>query len=168
MNFVRLLVAFFAFVAAPVAAQSPFGDIAAMDDTVLAQERGGFTLPGGIELDMAIIQETSIDGELVLRSSYTLADGGPVVSIEQVSQGVSVQTEGDNRGSRVTIEVPGTQVSHLAGRATGSVITNTANDRSISTMTTIDLDLSNMEVGSIGSLIPTLGTLARETASFGF
>lgn len=168
MRVIRFLCALFAFVAAPVAAQSPFGEIAAMDNTALAQERGGFTLPGGIELDMAILQETSIDGELVLRSSYVLSETGPVVSIEQVSQGVSVQTAGDDTNSRVTIEVPGTQVSHFAGRATGSVITNTADNRTISTVTTIDLDLSNMDVGSIGSLVPTLGTLARDTASLKF
>lgn len=168
MRVIRFLCALFAFVAAPAVAQSPFGEIVAMDNTALAQERGGFTLPGGIELDMAILQETSIDGELVLRSSYVLSETGPVVSIEQVSQGVSVQTAGDDTNSRVTIEVPGTQVSHLAGRATGSVITNTADNRTISTVTTIDLDLSNMDIGSIGSLVPTLGTLARDTASLKF
>ncbi len=167
MRFIRFLVALFAFVAAPVAAQSPFGDVAAMDEVALAQERGGFILPGGIDLDIAIQQETSIDGELVLRSTYALADGGPIVSIEQVSQGVSVTTEGDDTSSRVTIEVPGTSVSHLMGRVTGSIITNSADDRTISTVTNIDLDLSRMEAGSLGSLIPTLGTLARDTANLG-
>ena len=132
------------------------------------EERGGFILPGGIDLDLVVRQETSIDGELVLRSSFELAEGAPVVSIEQVSQGVSVQTEGDDATTRVTVAVPGTQVSHLAGQATGSIIANTANDRTISTVTSVDLDLSRLEVGSIGSLIPTLGALARETASFGF
>lgn len=168
MRFIRFIIALFAFVAAPVAAQSPFGDVAAMDEAALANERGGFILPGGIDIDLAIQQETSIDGELVLRSTYVLAEGGPVVSIEQVSQGVSVRTDGDDTSSRVTITVPGTEVSHLMGRATGSVITNTADDRTISTVTTIDLDLSRMAVGSIGSLMPTLGTLAQDSASFSF
>ncbi len=168
MRFIRYIAVLFAFLAAPVAAQTPFGDVAAMDDAALAGERGGFEFPGGLDLDIAILQETSIDGELILRSSYVLAEGGPVVSIEQVSQGVSVQTDGDDTSSRVTISVPGTQVSHLMGRATGSIITNTADDRSITTVTTIDLDLSRMAVGQIGSLIPTLGTLAEDTANFSF
>lgn len=168
MRFIRLLAVLFAFIAAPVAAQSPFGDVAAMDDAELADERGGFLLPGGIDLDLVIAQETSIDGELVLRSSYVLAEGAPIVSIEHVSQGVSAVTEGDDSRMRVTIEVPGTEVSHLMGRVTGSVIANTADNRTISTITTVDLDLSRMDVGSIGSLQPTLGALAWETASFGF
>ncbi|MEP2735375.1 MAG: hypothetical protein ABJP34_03675 [Erythrobacter sp.] len=169
MRFLRLLAVLFAFLAAPVAAQSsPFGDVAAMDDAELADERGGFLLPGGIDLDMVIAQETSIDGELVLRSSYVLAEGAPIVSIEHVSQGVLATTEGNDTRMRVTIEVPGTEVSHLMGRATGSVIANTADNRTISTITTVDLDLSRMDVGSIGSLQPNLGLLALETASFGF
>ncbi len=168
MRFIRFLAVILAFVAAPVAAQSPFGAVAAMDDAALAGERGGFILPGGIDLDMAITQETSIDGELVLRSSYVLAEGGPVVSIEQVSQDVSVETDGDDTGSRITISVPQTQVVHLAGRATGSIITNSADDRTISTVTTIDLDLSRMATGQIGSLIPSLGSLAEDAANFSF
>ena len=82
---VRLILAVFAIVASPAAAQSPFGDTAAMDDAELAEARGGFILPGGLDLDFAIFQETSVDGELVLRSSYVLAETGPVVSVEQVS-----------------------------------------------------------------------------------
>jgi hypothetical protein len=172
MRFVRFLAAILAFLAVPAAASStggnaPFGDAVAMDSHELAEERGGFILPGGIDLDLVVRQETSIDGQLVLRSSFALAEGAPVVSIEQVSQGVSVQTEGDDATTRVTVAVPGTQVSHLAGQATGSIITNTANNRTISTVTSVDLDLSRLEVGSIGSLIPTLGALARETASYG-
>ena len=42
MRFLRLLAVLFAFLAAPVAAQSsPFGDAPAMDDAELADERGG-------------------------------------------------------------------------------------------------------------------------------
>ena len=168
MRVLHLFVAMLAFLAAPAAAQSPFGDVTALDDSLLAEERGGFSLPGGIELDMTIRQETSIDGQLVLRSSYLLSETGPVVSIEQVSEGLAVTTVEEETGGRIVIEMPGTQVSHLMGRATGSVIENTADNRVISTITTIDLDLSRMEVGSIGSLIPTLGSLAVDTASFGF
>lgn len=168
MRIVRLLIAFLGLVAAPLAAQSPFGDVAAMDDAALAQERGGILLPGGIDLDIAVLQETRIDGELVLRSSYMLAESGPIVSVEQVSKDASVISALDETGSLVLIEVPGTQVAHLAGAATGSVIANEANNRTISTVTMVDIDLSRMAVGQIGSLIPTLGSLAEETASFGY
>ncbi len=168
MRLFRIFLAFFAFVAAPAAAQSPFGDAAAMDDAALADERGGFELPGGMDLDFAVFQETRIDGELVLRSTYALTDTGPVVSVEQVSDAADLDVIEDDNGSRVTIAMDGTRVSHLAGRATGSVILNTADNRIIDTVTTVDLDLSRMAVGQAGSLIPRLGDLARETASFGF
>lgn len=168
MRLIRIILAMLAMMASPVAAQSPFGDEAVMDEAELADARGGFLLPNGIELEMAVSQETSIDGELVLRSSYVLADGAPVVSIEQLSQNVSVSTEESDTGNRITITLPGTRVSHLAGRATGSVIENTADNRQISTITTVDIDLSANAIGQVGSLFPTLGTLAQEAASFSF
>ncbi|MEP0189469.1 MAG: hypothetical protein ABJP70_02670 [Erythrobacter sp.] len=168
MRLFRILLAFFALVAAPVAAQSPFGDVAAMDDVALADERGGFELPGGMDLDFAVLQETRIDGALVLRSTYTLTDTGPIVSVEQVSENADLDVIEDENGSRVSIALDGTRVSHLAGQATGSVILNTGNNRIIDTVTTVDLDLSRMAVGQVGSLIPRIGDLAQDTASFGF
>ena len=168
MRLFRILLAFFALVAAAAAAQSPFDDVAAMDDAALAGERGGFELPGGMNLDFAVFQETRIDGELVLRSTYGLTDTGPVVSVEQVSDSADLDVIEDENGSRVTIALDGTRVTHLAGQATGSVILNTADNRIIDTVTTVDLDLSRMAVGQVGSLIPRLGDLARETVSFGF
>lgn len=168
MRLFRIFFAFFALVAAPAAAQSPFGDVAAMDDAALATERGGFELPGGMDLDFAVFQETRIDGELVLRSTYALTDTGPVVSVEQVSENADLDVIEDANGSRVSIALDGTRVSHLAGQATGSVILNTANNRIIDTVTTVDLDLSRMAVGQVGSLIPRIGNLAQDTASFGF
>lgn len=165
---ISLFVTFFAILAAPAAAQSPFGDAVAMEDAALAKERGGFILPGGIDLDFAIFQETSVDGEIVLRSSYVLDETGPVVSVEQVSDTGNVTAVEDASGSEVSISFEGTRISHLAGDRTGSVIANTADNRTISTVTTVDIDLSRTAVGQIGSLIPRLGTLARETASFGF
>lgn len=164
----RLFCLFIALVAAPAAAQSPFGDAALMDDAELAEARGGFVMPGGIDMDFAIFQETSVDGELILRSSYTLAETGPVVSVEQVSDTGSVETLEDARGSEVTISIEDSRITHLAGQVTGSVIANVADNRTITTVTTVDIDLSRTAVGQVGSLIPTLGTLARETASFGF
>ncbi len=164
----RLFCLLLALVAAPAAAQSPFGDAAAMDDAELAEARGGFLMPGGIDLDFAILQETRVDGELVLRSSYTLADTGPVVSVEQVSGTGRVETLANERGSEVTINLEGSRITHLAGNLTGSVIANVADNRTITTVTSVDIDLSRTAVGQVGSLIPTLGTLARDTASFGF
>ena len=167
-HLMRLFIACFAILAVPAAAQSPFGDVQAMDNAELANERGGFILPGGVDLDFAIFQETSVDGKLILRSSYVLAENGPVVSVEQVSDTGSVEAlQGDN-GSRVTIEIEGSKITHLAGRVTGSAIANVADNRTITTVTTVDIDLSRTAVGQVGSLIPRLGSLARETASFGF
>ena len=163
----RLFLAVFAILAHPAAAQSLFGDAVALDDAELAEARGGFIMPGGIDLDFAIFQETSVDGEIILRSSYVLADTGPVVSVEQVSDTGSVEALEDASGSTVTIEMDGTRVTHLAGQVTGSAITNIADNRTITTVTTVDIDLSRTSLGEVGSLIPTLGTLAQETALLG-
>lgn len=165
---VRLLLACFAFVAAPVAAHSPFGDAPAMADAELAEARGGFILPGGIDMDFAILQETSVDGELLVRSSYILAETGPVVSVEQVSDKGRVNSLQTADASVVTIDMDGTLIAHFAGTLTGSAIANTADNRTITTVTTVNIDLSRNAVGQVGSLIPRLGSLARETASFGF
>ncbi|MCK0127366.1 hypothetical protein [Erythrobacter sp. F6033] len=150
------------------AAQSPFGDAAPVQDAELAEQRGGFVLPGGIDIGIAITQETSINGQLLFRTSYRIDDTGPVISVDRVGDGISVTTTGDPTRTQLSVEVPGTAVSHLIGRTTGSVIANTANDRTIDTITTIDLDLSNMTVGSVGSLFPRLGSIARQTADFSF
>jgi hypothetical protein len=49
-------------------AVSPFGDVAAVPETELAEARGMFVAPDGTEIALSIQMDTVVDGTLVLRS----------------------------------------------------------------------------------------------------
>jgi hypothetical protein len=54
-------------------------------------------------------------------------------------------------GTQVVLNTGQTEIRHLAGQTYGTMIANTANNVTIDTTTTINIDLSNMPPLSIGS-----------------
>ncbi len=62
--------------ATPAFAESPFDDAKRVDDRDLAQMRGGFAIPGGIGVALAVQMDVAVDGALVLRTVFR-ADQGP-------------------------------------------------------------------------------------------
>jgi hypothetical protein len=46
-----------------------------LPDPVLAEHRGGFQLPGGLDIGLAVRTQTAIDGRVVLATVFTVADG---------------------------------------------------------------------------------------------
>jgi hypothetical protein len=75
-----------------------------------------------------------------------VANGAPV----QTAAGTYSLSQND-RGNVVTYDAAGIQVQQLVGQATGVAIANTANNRSIDTSTTVNVDLSNVPVAQIAS-----------------
>ncbi len=63
-------------------------------------------------------------------------------------------------GSRITLDAQGLSISHLIGGATGSIITNTVNNRTIDTVTTVSIDVHNSEALSLGSSLLRVDGLA--------
>ena len=74
------------------------------------------------------------------------ANGAPV----QTASGSYSLTSTD-RGDVVTYAGPSIEVQHLIGQAAGVVIANTANNRTIDTTSTINIDMQNVPVAAISS-----------------
>ena len=62
------------------ATASPFTN--PLIDEKLSSMRGGFTLPGGLQVALGVTTESRIDGQLVLRSTFTLGDGAQSLQVE--------------------------------------------------------------------------------------
>lgn len=67
--------------AAPVFDAGPpvFGDAPPLSDAVLAQHRGGFRLPNGIDVNLTVQTITAVDGAVVLKTVVTIDEGRPRV-----------------------------------------------------------------------------------------
>lgn len=206
----------------------PFGDASAVEDSELADMRGGIRTPDGIEISVGIDIQTRVDGILALRTIVSTDDGsirvfaggtskgggstgseasvakpqangtasaaasdmaspppsvmvarsasgttitvdrapvsdfrvssGPIgtidldgaVEIDVVAGGDSLQTRNgaisltrDQRGTTIALESTDLSVRHLIGTATGVIQANTAADRTVSTVATINIELMN-------------------------
>jgi hypothetical protein len=69
--------------AAPAAAEdAPAFGQAPVSDADLAEQRGGFTLPGGVGVSIAVQSDTSVNGVLLLRTIFVAAaNSAPTLSI---------------------------------------------------------------------------------------
>ena len=129
---------------------------ASVPDTELAAQRGGFTLPSGIDVALTVQTQTSVNGVEVLRSVFRAEQGPPTLTVyaprDGQSAAVDTGTASDGgvvvqtaRGGQLNAELRGSDLSitHLAGTAFGSAIANSGNDRTIDTQTSVGLDLHN-------------------------
>lgn len=88
----RALLTTLLLAAAPASAESPFGT--PVPDAELANMRGGIALPNGIDVSIAVRTETSVDGNLLLRSVYALANGPATLQLFAPAPGHNVKTGG--------------------------------------------------------------------------
>ena len=85
---------------------------------------------------------------------------GPAVA---ASSGV-ISLANDDRGARVTLVTPSVQVDHLVGQATGAVVFNTASNRVIDTVSSVNVDLVGIPAGLSGGIL-MVNRLAADAAS---
>jgi hypothetical protein len=161
-----------------------YPDTAAMTDPQLAAARGGFDLPNGLQIMLAVTTETRIDGQLSVRSSWQVANGAPVLTVQgrdpstgqlvtldpTVGGGVItadgvIRLQNGPDGARVLLNGTGIDVAHLAGRALGSVISNSANDRVVDVLTTVQIDIANASPELIGSALLRVDDIAANAGS---
>jgi hypothetical protein len=69
--------------------QPPFA-VETVPDTVLAEQRGGFRLPSGIEVTLAIDTLTAVNGAIVLHTVTKIAPGSPITSVYVPEHGETV------------------------------------------------------------------------------
>lgn len=84
--------------ATPAVGENPFG-APAVSDAELSEMRGGFALPGGIDLSIVVRTETSVDGNLLLRSVYALDQGPATLQVFAPAPGQTVATGRGSAGS---------------------------------------------------------------------
>lgn len=108
---------------------------------------------------------------LVEGGASSLEAGPGQQRIEPAANGAAVSTPSgtvqlfnDESGSQVVLNGDSLELRHMVGNFTGSVIANTANDRSISTVVTVNVDLQNSAV-PLGNALLRLEAIAMEAAS---
>lgn len=114
-----------------------------VDAATLDRARGGFTTPGGLAVSLGIERLVSINGELVSRTSFQIADVGSL-SAEQARETSAAL-------SAVKLIQNGSENIYMAAFSNdvlgGTVIQNTLNDQQIASQTII-----NSSVNSAGLL----------------
>lgn len=169
--------------ATPPATANPFGK-AAVPAEALEKMRGGFALPGGLDVSIAVQSNTSLNGAVVLRTQFLAGSGTPTLAVfgrtdvpaglgpldlkpgdaVAVADGV-VSLAGSGSGNRITYSQRGLDVTHLAGRAYGSIADNSLDNVAIDTMTTIDIDVRGATAFNIGSTMARVDALALDAAA---
>jgi hypothetical protein len=145
-----LALAALAFPANAQAVASGLFDAPKMTDEELAAQRGGFELPGGIQIALAARITTDVDG---VRLLYTVLQFSPTGN-SAAAQIAGQEASGlDPHGASVVATLPGLTVEHIIGQRIGSVISNTADNRIIDHQVSIDLSLSNVQPLGIGSAV---------------
>jgi hypothetical protein len=103
-----------------LAASSPAFDGPAVSDQALSTMRGGFSLPGGLAVSIAVQTDTRVDGALLLRSVYRVDQGAPTLSVYAPDGSASSQ----NGQPRPTNEGAPAQVGVSFDRSNGvSIVT---------------------------------------------
>lgn len=94
------------------------------------------------------------------RQGLELTPNGPALS----TPSGSVQLIKDDMGSTVVLHDDSLELRHMIGRFTGAVVANTANDRTIDTVVTVNIDLQNSAVPA-GNAMLHWESIAIEAAS---
>lgn len=138
-----------ALAAVPARAQdAPLFPTEPVVDAELATKRGGFRLPGGVEVALAATITTSVDGARLLQ---TVLQVGPAGASTQVTGSATATI--DVRGGSAAASLPGLSVEHFIGQRIGSMIVNAGDNRVIDSRVTVDLSLAGVRPLTIGSAI---------------
>lgn len=70
--------------------QAVFGATLPVGDVELSAQRGGFTLPNGVDVSMTVQTQTSVDGAVVLRTIFQADQGAPSFAIYTPRRGETV------------------------------------------------------------------------------
>lgn len=82
-------------------AATPLGS-APLADPILAEQRGGFRLPNGIDVAISVQTQTVLDGAVVLRTVFRADQGAPTLTILAPPSGQTVAAQRDAGGASTT------------------------------------------------------------------
>ncbi|MDD1453255.1 hypothetical protein NHF48_023630 [Sphingomonas sp. H160509] len=94
------------------------------------------------------------------QTNVPVVANGPAISANAGAIALSI----NDQGTRVTFAGPSIEVQHLVGQATGVVIANTANDRTIDTVSSINVNLVGLPADLLGGTL-MINRIAAEVAS---
>jgi hypothetical protein len=129
--------------------------VQALDDSALADMRGGFFLAGGAQFDFGASVRTMVNGQLALQSTVKWTQGGPMVQ-QAAGPGTTpippvqlAQLFGGNAGAQMGVSVPASSGSTavLANVASGqiqNVLLNTASNQTVTQNTDVLLTIYNL------------------------
>lgn len=88
-----------------------------------------------------------------------VTSNGPAVGTDAGA----IRLTSDDRGTQVALVTPTLEVRHLVGQATGVVVSNTANDTAIDTVSTINVNLTGVPANLLGGVL-MVNRIAAEAA----
>ncbi|WP_229215717.1 hypothetical protein [Duganella sp. CY15W] len=113
-------------------------DWTAVDDSQLAQARGGFSLGGGLQVSLGVERLVSINGSVVASTHFSIAD------MTQLSAAEAAMAS-DALAAVVVQNGAGNLAEPLSTQGLGAlVIQNSVNDQAIRSQTTISTTVSNL------------------------
>jgi len=100
-------------------------------DAELAQQRGGFALPNGIDVALTVQTQTTLNGAIVLRTVFRADQGAPTLTIFAPKAGETVSAQGATQTVGTAAATPtitydprtGVQVTPGGGSPTVSIVT---------------------------------------------
>ncbi|KUZ75396.1 hypothetical protein WI36_11725 [Burkholderia ubonensis] len=128
----------------------PAGGAVALSDTRLDAMRGGFDLPGGLQVSFGISRVAFVNGNLVTTTNFDIPDVSRITA--QQAQALAAA----NLGALVQVG-PGNaaQPGALPG-LTGAVIQNTLSNQHIQALTTIDTSVNTLPTFKNLNIMSTL------------
>lgn len=100
--------------AAPIAVAPP---IAAppVPDPILAEQRGGFRLPSGVDVALTVQTQTAVNGAVLLRTVFQLDQGAPQLTIYSPKAGEVVATVAGGAGQGAQAVAPSISYDRMTG-----------------------------------------------------
>ncbi|AOK18643.1 hypothetical protein WL40_22550 [Burkholderia ubonensis] len=128
----------------------PAGGAVALSDTRLDAMRGGFDLPGGLQVSFGISRVAFVNGNLVTTTNFNIPD------VSQITAQQAQALAAANLGALIQVG-PGNaaQPGALPG-LTGAVIQNTLSNQHIQALTTIDTSVNTLSMFKNLNIMSTL------------
>lgn len=135
-----------------MAADLPGDGWQAVDDATLEQARGGFDMPGGLNLSLGIERLVSINGEVVASTSFTIADVARLSAAEASQARAALTAMNVVQNGTGNLFAAGALEQAMAG----TVIQNSLNDQVLRSQTIVNTSVNSLELLKIANFHDTL------------
>ncbi|AOI72418.1 hypothetical protein [Burkholderia ubonensis] len=128
----------------------PAGGAVALSDTRLDAMRGGFDLPGGLQVSFGISRVAFVNGNLVTTTNFDIPDVSRITA--QQAQALAAA----NLGALIQVGPGNAAQSGALPGLTGAVIQNTLSNQHIQALTTIDTSVNTLSTFKNLNIMSTL------------